>query len=241
MKKVIKFAVILTLTSVVMTSCGNNGGNIQDSTAIEEITNAYPTITPYGIAPFLLGTYAPDIPQQGEWYDSYQINETFEVMYGMMGNITTVSAEELEEMKANDMINDIISESLEVIVMKGDEVLMRIECDDNKSINRITVCSPNIKLSNGICVGMTIDEIAKITNAKLLRYGSTTTDVHLELEIQDAPKNLEIHLADKNGLIRNSLWEAGFMDNWKEVSEDCYIIPLTDDSGDYIESMVLWF
>lgn len=240
MKTTIKLTTIALFVGVIMASCGTNSNKIQDSAVVEELIASFPAITQNGIEPFLLGTYAPDIPPQGEWYDNIEIVEEYEVMYGMLCNIMTVSAEELKEMQENDMINDIISHRFGLIVKKGEVKLMSIECDDNRRISKITVKTPDFKMSNGVCVGMSIEDISKFSKAILKMNGMTTSDAHLAIEIQGIPSNILVNLSDNNGIMGRyfSGEQENLTDNWKELDWG-WEIPIEEDRGDDVVSIVI--
>ena len=162
-----RLLIMLFLTVIVLSSCTPQNGTT------EEVKNEpnYPYITAQGVEPFLINSSLFKISPKGEYYDTLLIDKRFNIWDddGFPHGLDLNEVEMKRSMKEGGEYCNVYA-VLNVYVIKDNDTLMKITSDDSEAtIKEIEILSKKIQLQNGICVGMSAEELFEKYNAQCLQ------------------------------------------------------------------------
>lgn len=143
---------------------------------IAEIT--YPKITEQGVEPFIVGASMYDISVKGDFYDTILLVKRYNAYMEGLTCGTNLNEKELQELKRQYSWT-----TLEVVacgfayVIKDNDTLMKIDYDENAIIQSITVLSEQIKMQNGVCVGVSATEMLEKHHALFITPSSYNSEL----------------------------------------------------------------
>ena len=171
-------AAVLLVVGTIVFLCFNGKSSGSDAVQEEVAQISYPNITERGVEPFLLGSSMIDIPAKGAFYDTILLEKKFNA-FEEDGEIhyNGLNEKELQEVK-KEMGDMLIVESYGyAYVMKDIDTLMKIEYDRNGVIKTIEVLSSQIKMQNGVCVGLSSAEMFDTHKALFITPSSFNTEL----------------------------------------------------------------
>lgn len=200
---------------------------------------SYPDITAQGVEPFLLGSSMFDIPVKGSFYDTL----LFEKHYSAFAYSTSyddLSEKEVKEFK--EMWGDEF-EVLECVsvanVVKDNDTLMTINCNEKGTITSIEVLSNKIQLVNGVHVGLSATEMFNTYKACYISPGLGSLDNFgvgkQQFYIPDLPK--EIYIMASISKEPAALESKGSEVNIKDRLY--FSIPLEEVKNDSVRSIII--
>ncbi len=169
MNSIIKHTVFALFVGAIMVSCGNSGcDSIQDSTEVENSELATPSITEKGVEPFCLGASLYSIPPSGVFYDTIVLRKYYCVIMGDHAvNVDEEGLKQYYQMFTPDEYEEYVAFHGIGFVLKAQDTIISFEYDKDATILKLQITTPELKLSNGIHVGMKARELINSYNAKV--------------------------------------------------------------------------
>lgn len=232
---------MLFITSVVLISCNNSGQN-----STEEEASVFPIITEQGVEPFVLGSSMYDIPAKGVFYDTLLLEKKYNAyMEGLTCGIN-LSEEELKKLK-----KEYSWTTLEVVacgfayVIKDNDTLIKLDYDEHAIIKSIEVLSKQIKMQNGVCVGLSATEMLEKHNALFITPSSFNSELgenglgdDATFELPNQPISISIKaIYDKIDFEYKEQYERQLMETIGFSAYDT--LPLEAVKGSSVRSIVI--
>ena len=150
---------MLFVIIVIAESCGLQENKTLDSIRTIDTISVIPTITENGVEPFLLDQSILNIPPKGKFYDTILLNKYYGVTMG--DHYVEIEESEIEEYYRNFGSDYFEPESIigTATVLSEGDTLMVVTYDELGVINKIEVYSSKLKISNGICIGLSSSEL----------------------------------------------------------------------------------
>lgn len=209
---------------------------------------AYPDITAQGVEPFLLGTSMFDIPIKGGFYDTILIEKRYNAFeeFGELHSNGMTEKELLEFKKEWEGVAFIVESYGYACVMKDKDTLIKVDYDENAVIYSIEVFSEQIKMQNGVHVGLSALELFEKYNALFITPSSFNTEL-LENKVGDKyttfrlphqPTNISVKaVGDKIDFEYKEQYEKKLME--QEIYEDFDTLPLEAVKGSSVRSILI--
>ena len=138
----------------------------------------YPNITAQGVAPFVLGSSMYDIPAKGDFYDTILLEKRYNAYMDGLTCGTNMSEDELQKLKKEYSWTTLEIEAFGfAFVVKDNDTLIKIDYDENAIIQSITVLSDQIKMQNGVCVGISATEMLETHHALFITPSSYNSEL----------------------------------------------------------------
>lgn len=164
---------VFFVTSVALVSCNNSSQNTS-----KEESSAFPIITEQGVDPFVLGSSMYDIPAKGDFYDTILLEKKYNAYMDGLTCGNNMSEEEMQELKKEYNWTTLEIEAFGfAFVIKDNDTLIKIDYDENAKIQSIEVFSEQIKMQNGVHVGLSATEMLENHNALFITPSSYNSEL----------------------------------------------------------------
>ncbi len=224
-------------------------GKPSDSEVVQEEDVAqiiYPDITAQGVKPFLLGSSMFDVPVKGSFYDTMLIEKRYNAFEkGGELHCNGMTEKELSEFKKEwGGVTFIVESYGFAFVMKNNDTLIKVGYDGNAVIHSIEVFSEQIKMQNGVHVGLSASEMFEKYNALFVTPSSFNTEMlenrgdDATFELPHQPKNISVKaIYDKIDFEYKEQYEMRMMEN--EEIEGYDTLPLEAVKASSVRSIVI--
>lgn len=225
------------------------GKSSNSETAQEEdvVQISYPDITAQGVKPFFVGSSMYDIPVKGDFYDTILLEKKYNA-FEECGEIhyNGLNEKELLEIKKEWGDIFIVKSYGYAFVIKDNDTLIKMDFDENAVIHSIEVFSEQIKMQNGVHVGLSATEMFEKHNALFITPSSFNTEL-LENDADDnytifglphQPTNISVKaVLDKIDFEYKEQYENRLME--QEIYEGFDTLPLEAVKGSSVRSILI--
>lgn len=224
-------------------------GKSSDSEAVQEeaVQIAYPDITAQGVKPFFVGSSMYDIPAKGDFYDTILLEKRYNA-FEECGELHSngMTEKELLEFKKNwEGVTLIVESYGYAFVMKDNDTLIKMDFDENAVIHSIEVFSEQIKIQNGVRVGLSASEMFEKYNALFITPSSFNTELlendeddnYTTFELPHQPTNISVKAVREIDFEYKEQYENRLME--QEVYEDFDTLPLEAVKGSSVRSILI--
>lgn len=139
---------------------------------------SYPNITSQGVEPFTVGSSMYDFSAKGDFYDTIFIEKRYNA-FEENGEIHYDGLDEEGLKKVKKEWGDIfiVKSYGYAYVIKDNDTLIKMDYDENAVIHSIEVMSEQIKMQNGVHVGLSATEMFEKHNALFITPSSYNSEL----------------------------------------------------------------
>lgn len=213
----------------------------------EAVQISYPDITTQGVKPFFVGSSMYDIPAKGDFYDTILLEKKYNA-FEECGEMHYDGLNEKELLKIKQEWGDIfiVKSYGYAFVIKDNDTLIRMDFDENAVIHSIEVFSEQIKMQNGVHVGLSASEMFEKYNALFITPSSFNTELlendeddnYTTFELPYQPTNISVKaVREKIDFEYKEQYENRLVE--QEIYEGFDTLPLEAVKGSSVRSILI--
>jgi hypothetical protein len=203
----------------------------------------YPIVTKRGCVPFVIGASIHAIPLHGDYYD----NVVFEQIYVVNENDEFITEYKESEWKeycdsyGQEEDVEVVSYHGQCLVLNGNDTILIASYYQDDIITDLCIYSEELKLENGIHVGMSSEAMASTYNASFLSSDLFEGVCHMWYSINGLPDEITL-IAKLIGDIFDNNWPAEPKRGVKLYETDygpVFKIPISEVKDSYVKTIVV--